>query len=361
MANLELIPFTGGLPAARVDAALKSSLAVSDRARECAVLWFAEVMRRQLYRDLGFASLELYATDGLGFSRDRMFQFKRLAADLERLPRLQEAVVAGDLGWTKAQQVARVATPASEEAWVARALTVGRRELADDVKKARGKAKARRQAAAGAELALGGAGAEPALGGATAVDAPVTDPPTTVSFRLDGLQLARYEALIEQAYKDGRIARGASREEMLLSALAALVEGPDLCRQKSRKQKSPNKIFIRRCPDCEREAAITSHGEKALSRAQSDAIACDGDVVAEDGRQRSAIPPSARATVLARDRHRCTQCGTTHFLEVHHVRPRAAGGSNKAENLTTLCSRCHRYLHDRAAASCAQPPVHARL
>ena len=121
MINLELVPFTGGLAAARVDAALKSALAVSDRARECAVLWFAEVARRHLYRDLAFASLELYAMDGLGFSRDRMFQFKRLAADLERLPRLQEAVVTGEIGWTKAQQVARVATPASEEAWVARA------------------------------------------------------------------------------------------------------------------------------------------------------------------------------------------------------------------------------------------------
>jgi hypothetical protein len=187
-------------------------LAAIDRARECAVLWFAEVARRGLYRELGFASLELYAVEGLGFSRDRYFQFRRLAEDLERLPRLKEAVVRGEIGWTKAQQVARVATPASEARWVATATSVGRRELAAEVKRARREAKARR--AAGPALGLEVAG----------------DPPTTVSFRLDGLQLARYEALLERAYKLGLVPAGAGREEVLLSALEALVEDGDLCR-----------------------------------------------------------------------------------------------------------------------------------
>lgn len=67
------------------------------------------------------APLELYAVHGLGFSRNRFWQFKRLADDLDRLPALHDAVTEGRVGWTKAQQVARIATPATESSWVERA------------------------------------------------------------------------------------------------------------------------------------------------------------------------------------------------------------------------------------------------
>jgi hypothetical protein len=54
------------------------------------VLWFAEVQRRRPYRQLGHASLQLYATQTPGFSENRYYQFKRLAADLDRLPGRRE-------------------------------------------------------------------------------------------------------------------------------------------------------------------------------------------------------------------------------------------------------------------------------
>jgi len=334
MAALILPEFANGLSAARVDESLRLALVAVDRARECAVLWFAEVARRALYRDLGFASLELYAVEGLGFSRDRCFQFKRLAEDLERLPLLKEAVVRGEVGWTKAQQVARVATPASEARWVATAAAVGRRELAVEVKKARSRARARRATAG--ELGL------------SALADVAADPPTTVSFRLDGLQLTRYEALLERAYKLGLVPRGASREEVLLSALEALTEGGDLCRHKSGKSRPGIQIVVRRCPVCNEAAAVTSHGERALTQSQAEQVACDAVVREATGPNRATIAPSVRAAVLARDQHRCTRCGATRFLEVHHRTPRHEGGSNTADNLTALCSRCHQFHHARS-------------
>ena len=63
-----------------------------------------------MYRQLVHASLQLYATRSLGFSDNRYYQFKRLAHDQDRLPVLREAVETGEIGWTKALQVARVAT-----------------------------------------------------------------------------------------------------------------------------------------------------------------------------------------------------------------------------------------------------------
>ena len=62
----------------------------------------------------------------------------------------------------------------------------------------------------------------------------------------------------------------------------------------------------------------------------------------------------ARATrrlVLQRDNHRCTQCGATSDLEVHHIVPRAEGGTNDPDNLVTLCANCHSDSHDRPLVS----------
>ena len=152
MPAISLPTFAPGQPAARVDASLRQALGACDRARECALLWFVEVQRRRLYRSLGHASLQLYATQALGFTDNRYWQFKRLADDLDRLPSLREAVEAGDIGWTKAQQVARVATAETQAAWIEKAATTGRRELELQVRHAR----KRTAVAPAAQLALDG-------------------------------------------------------------------------------------------------------------------------------------------------------------------------------------------------------------
>ena len=48
MATCTLPDFASGLPAARVDAALRQALGACAQAHKCAVLWFAEVQRREL-------------------------------------------------------------------------------------------------------------------------------------------------------------------------------------------------------------------------------------------------------------------------------------------------------------------------
>jgi len=354
MTTFTLPDFAAGLPAARVDALLRQALAVCDRAHECAVLWFAEVQRRGLYRALGHASLQLYATQALGFSDNRYYQFKRLADDLDRLPVLREAVEAGKLGWTKALQVARVATEATQAVWVAKAATIGRRELERQVRQAR----KRRPVVPAAQLAFGAGapvGVETAaqlggdtaaqLGGDTAARS-IADPPVTISLRADGVQLAQFEALVEMAHKMGRAPAGADRMDLMLAALKALVSA-------SGDEPLPTagpaaQIIIHQCPDCARAAVTTSRGEKRVAPAQLEALACDAHVQRPGKPNRATIRPLVRAAVLARDRYRCATpgCRSTHFLEVHHLKPRGQGGSNRAENLITLCSRCHGFVHE---------------
>ena len=54
---------------------------------------------------------------------------------------------------------------------------------------------------------------------------------------------------------------------------------------------------------------------------------------------------SVREAVLERDNHTCQKCGQHDDLHVHHIKHRADGGSNEADNLVTLCDRCHAEEH----------------
>ena len=258
MTSFTLPDFACGLPAAQVDASLRQALSACDRAQECAVLWFAEVQRRGLHRLLGHASLQLYATVGLGFSDNRYGLFKRLADDLDRLPVLREAVASGAIGWTKARQVARVATVETSAEWVARAATTGRRELEMQVRQARMWQSVAQRFLVEAPLR------------------PASDPPVTINLRADGLQLARFEALVEKAHRLGLAPAGADRMDLMLAALESMVGGGAADRPHATGPAA--QIIVHQCPDCACAAVTTNRGERRLAPAQVQALACDARV-----------------------------------------------------------------------------------
>ena len=58
---------------------------------------------------------------------------------------------------------------------------------------------------------------------------------------------------------------------------------------------------------------------------------------------------SKRRRVLERDGGSCRNCGDSGGnveLEVHHIVPRNAGGTDRLTNLATLCTGCHSAVHD---------------
>jgi hypothetical protein len=66
------------------------------------------------------------------------------------------------------------------------------------------------------------------------------------------------------------------------------------------------------------------------------------------GRLTRAIPVPTQRAVLARDGHRCTHpgCHARDGLQVHHLRHWAKLGGTDLSNLTTLCWRHHRLVHE---------------
>jgi hypothetical protein len=65
------------------------------------------------------------------------------------------------------------------------------------------------------------------------------------------------------------------------------------------------------------------------------------------GRKRRTIPGSIKRALLKRD-SACTFPGCTNhvFLEGHHIRHWADGGATSLDNLATLCSHHHRFVHE---------------
>jgi hypothetical protein len=359
-----------GLSAGEVHARLRAALDELQAAQRNAVLWFAEVLSRGLYRELGYSSIHAYAAEELGFSRARTFYFLKLCRSLDALPVLRESVASGALPWTKAVEVARVATPKTESVWIAEAQRTGRRELAEQVSRAKARARVVRQAdPTQTGLALAGSDGADAVGadggGSISLDVAAAEIPVPVMIDFTPEQYARYETLVERARKNGE--KG-TRGELLLAALEVLAgeaqssrldsttdaaEPPAPTHTRMPESQPRYQVVVTQCPDCGRAEAQTSRGPKPLGLPALQAILCDAHVHRKGEKNRATIPPARRREVLARDGYRCraSGCGSAHFLGVHHVIPRERGGTNDPENLITLCAACHRMIHERKGAA----------
>ncbi len=329
-------------PAKQVHAALLDALERLRQAEECAVFEFAEILRRRLYRPLGYASIMVYGIQALGFSENKTRQFIRVAQAMDELPALKQALDAKHLTWTKARTIARVATKRSEKQWLDLAANSNNRQLEAKVKQAREQQKSR------ASL-----GEVPRLFDSIETEALPT-PKAQVTYSLSPELKARLGACIEALRKQGD---RRNREELLVAAFAALLSQGAGLKSVSRDICTvPYQIVIYKCEDC--GGAHLPTGER-LAPVVVKAAGCDCRTQRDDKPNRASVPPAMRRKVLARDRYCCTSpgCGATSFLEVHHRRPRSAGGGNAIENLVTLCSACHRFTHERKPLD---PPLMSR-
>jgi len=343
---MSAISYIPDQPSAKVHASLHASLAAMDKAHQCAVLWFGEIMTRCLYRDLGHSSINQYAIQELGFSKSRTDDFIRLARQLDNLPAVREALANGELGYTKAREIISVATLETQDTWL-KAAKGTRKELIREVKRAKRAAKV-----------------DPAQGELLPSAPPVVAPrelPVCFRMNLTPEQEARRSALVERLYKLGGVPN--DRAELMLEALAALLETKELQRQKCPRghfpSRPPVQIHVHENAETGRMTVQTDAGERELSRAESERMRCDAAVCHHGGRNTTTIPPRVRREVLARDKHRCQApgCGRTRFLEIHHIVARQRGGDNKPENLMTLCASCHRLWHERGNGSVVEKPM----
>jgi len=58
------------------------------------------------------------------------------------------------------------------------------------------------------------------------------------------------------------------------------------------------------------------------------------------------VDRSLAVKVFIRDDWKCRYCGNRERLHPHHIKFKSQGRKDSLDNLVTLCSNCHRRVHD---------------
>ncbi len=305
----------------------------------------------------------------LGAARERV----RVARALETLPRLAQALERGELSYAKVRALTRVATPETEE----RLLAVGRAgtachverivrgwrrmdrkaEAHDETRRHKSRAlhvyqdedgtvviRGRLTSEAGAVIVQALAAAREALyqqGRVTDADPTQidvsTEPPPFAQQQADALAL-----LAETALHHG-LDPGApgERYQVVVHVDATVLADPD----------APGQSVL------EDGAAVSAETSQRLA-CDASRMAMqhdpDGRLVEVSARTRT-IPPALRRALQHRD-HGCRFPGCHgRFTQGHHIRHWAQGGPTTLSNLTLLCRRHHRAVHEEGYQVERQP------
>lgn len=104
------------------------------RVASALAFYLLEVETRALFLEYGHASTVDYARECLGLEDRKTRALLRLAIRLQNLPKMKAAFSSGDMHYTKAREVVRVATPENEEIWVEKCKTLSNRQIEREVK-----------------------------------------------------------------------------------------------------------------------------------------------------------------------------------------------------------------------------------
>jgi len=366
---------------------LKAAVRAERQAVREVALCLREMERTRGFQELGYAGLSEYGEQAFGFAWGKTGQLARLGRRLAKLPRLDRALATGVLGWTKARTVAQVATPETEEAWIAVAIAESSRELE--------------------QLAFHARPGDPPRDLREDVDPPryvwarfrmemdhyelLMRALTQVRHGFGDVDLSASQLLLELAERE--LARREEAESDTDSPEHAehvfagepLQNGETGDRKRGdggRTAPSPPpapeggrggegggegwaeaggenayrvnyRIIAHRCPACESVWAETRGGRFELTRESRERVECDCEEVAGDesagkpGYVTRSIPPATRRAVLVRDGGHCQVPGCRHhrYLDLHHILPRSRGGGHAPTNLVTVCSTHHELLH----------------
>ena len=285
-----------GMDAARdLDRRLKRLVKAARSAEAEVARALLDMKRRGLFRVLGYSRIQDYAAVELDMGRDKAKELADLAEKLEGLPQISSEFSNGEITWTKARLIARVAKVDDEEDWIAAARSLPSRVLERKVATAKGER-----------------------------------PKVRVV-----LELTEEEAAdLDQAVRMLREERGdvtsvsAAVAEFSRRAMGPPVERPGY------------QVVIHECPTCE------SASRDAVEVAPEDLAAAKVDAEILDLRHggngvlKKTIKPSERRAVIARDRGQCVLCGTKAWLHIHHVVRR----DGDVAVLSLLCSSCHKQV-----------------
>jgi hypothetical protein len=291
--------------------------------------WILAAREVEVHRALGFGSFAEYVERRLGFDGHTTAERIRVAEALQSLVATREAVKTGELSWSVARELTRVAVPETEGEWLEAAAGQRVRDVERLV-----------------------AGRRPAQGPRDPADPRLARHVLRFEVSPETYALWREVVRVMQKAVDPRL----TEEEALQELARRMLGGP------ADEGRAPYQVALAQCPDCgrvtqEARGERVALPEEVLERAECDAqhvgrvdAASDEQATSPVGRARASqtIPPAVRRQVFRRDGGRCRApgCSNSIWLEVHHLRLRSEGGGHDPDQLALLCGVHHRRLHD---------------
>ena len=299
-----------------------------------------------VHQHLGLATFAEYVERVLGHAPHTARERLRVADALAALPATRAAMADGRVGWSAVRELTRVATAATEDAWLAATDGLTVREIEDRVRGRRP-----------------GDGPE---------DPPAPDARQHVlRLEVSPATLALYvstQRALEDAcghpLTDDVVLAALCRQQLAGSVDTSHVGPTDAPAEKVAPGPAsadavannlpPHQIAITTCADCQRAWSDAGGRAIELSSRELARASCDARLLGRvDGgtpaRATRSIPPARRRAVLRRDRGRCVVpgCGNARFVDMHHVVWRSRGGDHAMARLVTLCSAHHDLVHDQ--------------
>ena len=277
-----------------------------------------QVIALETFHVFGCVTITEYLERVLGYQHRTAQEKVRVARALVELPALRAALNNKQLAYWRVRELSRLATPATEAAWIDKTLDMDSRELE-------------------AFLAQHAKGDEPGK-------------PTRADQRVK-VMLELSPEYAEWWYQQRtRVAAELGEEITDDDVLASLreVDAGDAAGASA-----PIRTIIATCRDCKKLWQTLGGAERPADPVAVAMARCDsehlGDVEADvPSRIRKTVSKRMRENVLARDGYRCAVpgCNARRHLDAHHLWFLSRGGPNKISNLLTLCSGHHRRLHD---------------
>ncbi|HEU0035723.1 MAG TPA: HNH endonuclease signature motif containing protein [Kofleriaceae bacterium] len=299
-------------------------------AREVELLRLAEEMT--LWQHLGYASFVQYMEHELGYRAHTALEMIRTAKALATLPHMTAALEAGAVFPCAIRELTRIATPETEEEWLA---AVAGKTVHEVQRMVAGREK----------------GARPG---------DPKDPETellTLTFRVSPTVHAlafRARVELEAMLGSGKLEDSELIETLFRRALETLPESDG---------QPAFQVALSTCKQCKRSYQDVAGEEVEVDAATLSRAQCDhddlGDLEADaPARVTSSVTKRKRRQVYARDGYCCVVpgCRMTRYLEIHHVRFRSSGGGHELSNTVLLCTGHHAALHKGALRITGEAP-----
>lgn len=298
--------------------------------------WLLAAERLGAHARAGYASLAEYSDRLIGLSARETEERLRVGRAMAELPRLDAALASGQLRWSAARELTRVATRDNEAEW----LDWGHRRTSRQIEKA---VAGRRRG-----------------DGPTARFNPALEK-HVLRFEVRAETMALFRDLEASVRKDQGSDGGHVDDDTLLFEIARrALGGPD------DEGRASYQVAVTRCEECGRSSIDAGGQSQPVEESIAEMAACDSQEVGSvDGprapsphvgaseprpvraRATQTIPSAIRRLVMRRDRKRCgvPGCSNHRYLDVHHLDLRSEGGGHDAERMSLLCGAHHRAAH----------------